>query len=475
MTGTGHAKLVIIGGGFAGAVTALKTITSAPGGLDIVIVEPSARLGRGIAYATGEGDHVVNGLAGSFALDPDRPEHFLDWLSAKVAAGLWAPPAGTPLAGSSPPRQLYGAYVEEVLTAALRDTRGRVRLEHRRDRAVDIADGAVILASGERLAAGAVVLATGLFRREPAIAACVAGHPGYVGDPFAPGSFDAVAGADRMLILGCGLTMLDAVISAERHGFRGRYTVISRSGLTVAPRREVPAWPGQAPAARTAAEVLRWIQHERRAVRAAGEDWQRLPALFRQHTRAIWAGLNGRERTRLLRRLVPFWNLAQHRAAPSSYVVFERAQKQGRLETLAGTVTRLDVRDGRLVAALRARGSGAVNELEADIVVSALGYAFDWTRIDDPLVRNLLARGLAVPHPVGLGIRGAPDSLRVIDARGRPCDWLFAIGHPFRGELWESSSIREILDQATRLGPCLARHLARHDAVPLASPPLIPA
>lgn len=472
MTGETHAKLVIIGGGFAGAVTALKTIASSKGALDIVLVEPAPRLGRGIAYATSEGDHVVNGLAGSFALDPARPDHFLDWLAGTVAAGLWTPPPGTPLAASSPPRRLYGTYVGEVLEAAVRNASARVRLEHRRDRAVDITGGHVILASGERLAAAAVVLATGLFRREPALAAGIAGHPGYIGDPFAPGAFDAVAGADRLLILGSGLSMLDALISAERHGFRGRYLVVSRSGLTVARRREVPAWPGEAPAARTAGEVLRWIQRERRAVRAASEDWQRLPPLFRQHTRAIWAGLNEVERARLLRRLVPFWNHAQHRAAPSSHDVFDRVRRDGRIETLAGTVTALESKGGRLVARLRARGNGALTELAADMVVSALGYAFDWTRIDDPLVRNLLARGLAVPHPTGLGIRGAPDSLGVIDVRGRPSHWLFAIGHPLRGELWESSSIHEILDQATRLGPALALHLARNDAAP---PTLIPA
>ncbi|GLK83902.1 FAD/NAD(P)-binding protein [Ancylobacter defluvii] len=266
-------SIAIVGGGFAGAVTALRLIASSTGRLDLTVVEPAARLGRGIAYATSEPDHVVNGLAGGFALHENQPErHFLDWLSAEAEAGRWAPPAGD-IAQASPPRALYGAYLERELAEAVRRAGGRVRFTHRRDRVVDVDGHTLTLASGAALAAGRVVLATGLHRREPALAVGLLGHPAYVSDIFAADAFAGVEAAADVLLLGSGLSMLDAVVSLEKRGFRGRYTVVSRRGLLVAPRREVAPWPGTPQAGelpRDARSVLRWIRCERRAVAAAG-------------------------------------------------------------------------------------------------------------------------------------------------------------------------------------------------------------
>ncbi|GAB4064555.1 FAD/NAD(P)-binding protein [Ancylobacter sonchi] len=455
--------IAIVGGGFAGAVTALRLVEASTAPLDLVIVEPAARLARGIAYATDEPDHTVNGLAAGFILRAGgSPQLFLDWLRAEAEAGRWNPPAGD-IAHTSPPRALYGAYAERELARAVRGTQGRVRLVHRRDRAVDLDGHALTLASGATLAARQVVLATGLHRRAPALAAGLADHPAYVGDIFALNAFESAGDAAHVLLLGSGLSMLDAVVSLEKCGFRGHYTVVSRRGLVVAPRREVAPWPGTPEAAelpREAGAVLSWIRRERRAVAAAGQDWQGLPPLFRQLAAPIWAGLDNRAREKLLRRLLPFWNLAMHRAAAPSYAFFARAQAAGRVRSLAGTLSRLDTAGSGLRATLRPKGGGVPLHIDADLVVSTLGFEFDWTRIDDPLVRSLLRRGLAVPHPVGVGVRADPTTQALIDIEGRISDTLFAVGHPLRGELFEASSLNEQIHQATRLAGILAARLA---------------
>ncbi|MCB4769799.1 FAD/NAD(P)-binding protein [Ancylobacter sp. Lp-2] len=459
--------IAIVGGGFAGAVTALRLVEASTAPLDLVVVEPAALLGHGIAYATAEPDHTVNGFAGGFVPSAGgSAQQFLDWLRTEAEAGRWSPPAGD-LAQSSPPRALYGAYLERQLAEAVRRTQGRVRLVHRRDRVVDLDGRVLTLASGETLAARQVVLATGLHRRAPTLAAGLADHPAYVGDIFTPDAFERAGDVDHVLLLGSGLSMLDAVVSLEKRGFRGRYTVVSRRGLIVAPRREAAPWPGSPQAAelpREAKAVLRWIRHERRAVAQAGQDWQSLPPLFRQLAAPIWAGLDIRARDKLLRRLLPFWNLAMHRAAAPSYSFFSRAQAAGRVRSLAGTLTRLDDAGSGLRATLRPKGGGTPLHIDADLVVSTLGFEFDWTRIDDPLVRNLLRRGLAVPHPTGVGVRADPATQALVDIEGRISDTLFAVGHPLRGELFEASSLNEQIHQAARLAAILAPSAAASPA-----------
>ena len=73
----------------------------------------------------------------------------------------------------------------------------------------------------------------------------------------------------------------------------------------------------------------------------------------------------------------------------------------------------------------------------------------------DPLLRQLLAAGLARPGPLRLGLdadaRGA-----VRDTRGRAAGDLFTLGPPLRGRWYETTSIPEIRGQAAALARLLA-------------------
>ncbi len=253
-------RIVIIGGGFAGAAAAIKIIAGSSGRLELAVVEPRERLGRGIAYATENRDHLVNGLAGGFGLHPEDPGHLVRWLEERADELGWAPPAGTPYAASSPPRAVFGAYVEHELDRAIAGAGERLRFVHLRDRAIDFDGEVVTLASGARLAADRVVLATGLFRKEPAFVTPRSRKARPMsGTSSTPMPSRIRNGAKHVLLLGSGLTMLDAVISLEARGFRGAYTAVSRRGLLVQARREAEPWPdmfADGPLPKTARDVL---------------------------------------------------------------------------------------------------------------------------------------------------------------------------------------------------------------------------
>jgi uncharacterized NAD(P)/FAD-binding protein YdhS len=454
-------RIVIIGGGFAGAAAAIKIIAGSSGRLELAMVEPRERLGRGIAYATENRDHLVNGLAGAFGLHPEDPGHLVRWLEERADELGWTPPAGTPYAASSPPRAVFGAYVEHELDRAIADAGERLRFVHLRDRAIDFDGDVVTLASGARLAGDQIVLATGLFRKEPAfVTRALAQSPAYVRDVFDTDALTPAAGAKHVLLLGSGLTMLDAVISLEARGFRGAYTAVSRRGLLVQARREAEPWPDRladGPPPKTARDVLRRVQRERRQLVLSGEDWQRLPPLFRQYATTIWRELDTGERAKLVRHLGPFWNLAQHRAAVPSFAVLDRVRGEGRFQNLAATVTALEPTGSGVRATLRPRGERQALRLDVDLVVNGFGFEFDWNRLKDPLVRNLVTKGYAVPHPLGSGVRADPGTLALVGRNGRVSTRLFAVGHALRAEMWEASSIREQLDHAIRLAKVLNR------------------
>jgi uncharacterized NAD(P)/FAD-binding protein YdhS len=448
-------SIVIIGGGFAGALTALKLLDRTEVPLSITMIEPREELGRGVAYSTTEAVHLVNGAANTFSLYPEDPEHLARWLAANGQAHGWQPPAD--IGASSPPRYLYGTYVRDELNGAIARARHGSTLRHLQSSAtglvsaphrirITVADGTVIDAEEAVLALG--VFQTQLSPQEASIAA----HPGFADTPWNSAALDRLAGMENILVIGSSLSMVDAIASMEARGFRGRYQVISRRGQFVEGRRTVEAardFLGDRPLPTTARSLLSAVKTERRAIAAAGEDWQGLPLALRPYVLPLWQNASDRERLRFARHLRPFWDVTAHRAAPESHRTVEKAIAEGRLSQRLARLLELSADGAMIMAALKTRTG--VETVSFDGVIDCRGHQLhDWRRISDPFVQSLIASGEVRPHRTGFGIDATPEG-DVISEDGFVHRNLSAIGHPLRGVAWESSSITEQRTQAIAL------------------------
>ena len=360
--------IAIIGGGFAGAVTALKLARAAPRPLAITIVESRPELGRGIAYSTRNPAHLMNGPAKNFTLYPDQPEHLAYWLRNQAERDGWRPPAGVAYADSFAPRHLYGDYVQAELENALAQAPHPIAFKHLAGRARDLdGDGAarwaVRLEDGRQLRADYVVLATGLFPRtlhetglelDPELVR----RGAVIDDLWSEPPPGAGAGPRRA-------RHRQQPVGAGRHDpcrqpwLSRRVPQRPRRGLLVAPRRDVQPWPSfldpQALPA-TLRDLLRAVQAARRDIASAGEDWQRLAGAVRPHLPALWTAASADERLRFIRHLRPYWELGLHRAAPESNAWLQDARRAGRFRHYAGRVLRLSsAAGGRVAVSWRAR------------------------------------------------------------------------------------------------------------------------
>src|SRR6185436_20457829 len=86
--------------GLCVAFQLLRQETRAP--LRILLYEPRAALGAGVAYATRDYPYPLNVAAGQMSVDSARPGDFLDYLKSQ---GIHAE------AGDYLPRQVYGDYL----------------------------------------------------------------------------------------------------------------------------------------------------------------------------------------------------------------------------------------------------------------------------------------------------------------------------------------------------------------------------
>lgn len=454
--------VAIIGAGFSGTLLALHLIRRCPDQVRIHLIERSPRFGRGLAYSTGNLNHVLNVPTSRMSAFHDQPDDFLDWLRAESG-----------IAGSVTPhcfvaRKVFGDYVRHHLKEEFRRAAGRRgRLVLTRGEVLDLRvsrSGVTLeIDRNRRIEADIAVLAVGNFPPEPPPIAdrCFYDGDRYRPDPWAGDALADLDPNDPVMLIGTGLTMIDTAISLLDRSHRGRIHALSRRGLL--PRRH-SAGPSPAgglihrPLPTTAAGLTRALREEIAVLTAQGGDWRAVIDGLRPATQDIWQAMPAEERARFIRHLRPWWDVHRHRMPPEVADRIEAAIGRGQLTTAATRIRKLEATDTGVEVTHQPRGRGPLQRLVVQRVVNCSGPACDYDRIADPLIRALLERGDIRPdrHRLGLDV-SASCALRNRD--GEIWQRLYAAGPVTRPVFWEVTSVPDIRRQCEALAGHLAARL----------------
>ncbi|MDR3519018.1 MAG: FAD/NAD(P)-binding protein [Azospirillaceae bacterium] len=456
-------RIAIIGAGFTGTLLAVHLIRQSRRPVEIMLIERSGSFGLGLAYSSGNANHLLNVRAANMSAYPDDPAHFVRWLWQNDADAGSVPPSGHAFVS----RGRYGRYVQEQLTSALAAVPAHVVCGRTTADIAAIAPAAagadypVVLstANGDTITANTAVLCIGNFPPSPpsAVSAAARDAPGFIGDPWHPAGLTAIPEDVAVLTIGTGLTMADVVISLDDQGHRGPITALSRRGLLPTLHAEVRPHPGFLDATAlpdTVLATLHLVRGEIRRAAAEGRDWRSVIDAMRPHLQRLWAGYPLTERRRFLRHLRPYWDVHRHRMAPAVAARLERWRGDGQLRVAAGWLRRLD-RDGDgFIATWQPRGGVPAVTARFGAVVNCSGPECDYGRIHHPLVRDLLDRGRARPDAMRLGL-DVHDDGTLIGIDGVPWSNVYALGPVTRGAAWEIVAVPELRTACATL----ARHL----------------
>ncbi len=440
--------VLIIGAGFSGLLTALRLLLE-PEGPRVVLVEKGPRFGRGAAYSTANPSHLLNVRAANMSALVEQPGHFIEWLAAEGVL---------PADRQFVTRDRYGQYLQSLLREATVETAsGRLVLEH--DAVMSLSrDGegwSARLAMGRTIKADAVVLAVGnlpphaLEETDDALLS----SDRYVADPW---SWTPPAGGldGEVLLIGAGLTAVDAALAINDAQPEARMVVLSRHGLTPQPHPETPlATPDlETPYGSPRALFSRLRGDE-------NTDWRALADALRPHVQTIWRSWSHFEREQFLRHLRPWWNVYRHRLAPVVATRLEALKLSGRFNVAAARIHRLTATADGVQAVWTHRGSRQEITRTFAQVVNCTGPRGDLSKSGLPLITGLLAAGLIRPDACRLGVDVDARS-RALNAAGEPMETLFAVGPITRGQFYEITSVPDIRLQAADCAGSILNMLA---------------
>jgi uncharacterized NAD(P)/FAD-binding protein YdhS len=450
--------IAIIGAGFSGTLLSLHLLRHCPAHTRLVLIERNSQFGRGLAYATANANHILNVPAARMSAFHHRPSDFLDWLKRQPPEACGDTPPGPQ---TFAPRRLFGAYVRALLNEEIKRS-GRHRLELIKGDVLALDRSALpmelTLDRGRTVQADIAVLAIGNFPPEP----MPVGNTGFYDTPFYradPWTAEALAELDAdagVLLLGSGLTTVDAVISLLDRGHRGPIHALSRRGLL--PRRHaavpVPA-PQHEPYPTSVNALTRFLRAEAERAAAQGSGWQPVIDELRPFTVDLWQAMPLQHRKRFLRHLRPWWDVHRHRMAARVADRIDAARASGQFRMLVGRVRDYAVRDGLVEVSYRPRRQDRLAAITVSRVVNCAGPGADYDRIQEPLIRDLLRDGVVRPDPLRLGLE-VTGNCALLNREGAISRRLFAVGPVTKGTFWEITAVPDIRRQTEKLAEYLA-------------------
>jgi len=440
--------VAVIGGGASGTLTTvylLRAAAAARTPLRIALIDRYGQHGLGRAYATEHPAHLLNSPVDRMSAVAGDPGHLARWAAANGIRhdGFLS-------------RAAFGRYLRELLADAERMATPTATVARITADVVGLSYRGLgrplrlHLAAQGRIDADAAVLATG--NSSPATPFPVPASPRYIRDPWIPGALDGVADGRPVVVLGTGLTMLDVAISLAGAHPRTVVHAVSRHALVP---REHRAQSGRAVAPPvlqvpdpSPVDLPGLIRYVRVAAAQAPDGWQAVVDALRPYLPGLWQQLSLPDKRLFLRHVARYWEVHRHRMPPATARRIDQLRSAGRLSVQPGRIVAADESPTGL--RVRIEHGGRVTEVAAGWLINATGPAADLTATTDPLLRGLLDSGLARPDPLRLGLevdaRGA-----LLSRSGTPSDRIVALGPPLRGQLYETTAIPEIRDQAAAL------------------------
>lgn len=440
MVGRGN-SIIIVGGGASGVVLATHLLKSPNPDLRVTLIEKRPHFGQGMAYSTLLSAHVLNVRASLMSADADDPENFARWV---LERGLAKPDQGPFYA----PRSLYARYLKELLDDLEERERETGRLRLIREESLSIAPTAsgveVTLANGTSVVGHLAVLATG-HDEQPGAFQGRAIRMGSEADT----ALDAQA---PVLVLGTGLSMVDAFLSLEQRGHQGEIVAVSRRGLLPSPHRKgnpIKLDVADIPLGTQLSYFVGWFRNLIRENQKAGGDWRDVVDGLRPFNQKIWQDWPSSAKRRFVEHTKAWWDIHRHRMAPEVYERVTEAVRSSRIRLVAGRVVDIEPNDG-FVVKIQQRGTQALETLEVARIYDCMGIARDISTTSNGVVRSLVERGLARPDPLRLGL-DVTARCELIAADGAVSSKLLAVGPLTRGTFFEIDAIPDIRVQCAKL------------------------
>lgn len=436
----------IIGAGFSGTALAATLHRRAKQPLNIILLDKSGEFGAGFAYCTPFSYHLLNVRAKDMSAFEDQPHHFVDWLKSNTTNLNKM----LPIEEQFVARLLYGKYLKSLLRSIQDDASSMVNVKTIAANVIDIIieknQAKLILDNGEPIYVDKAVLAIG--NGSPSqFPFPVSAATSSLNNPWNYTALNEIPQQDPVMIVGTGLSMIDAILTLYHQQHQGPIYTLSRHGLLPlrhSDRDEIFTMDLKQ-LSKPPRLMLQYLRHQARQYMQSGGDWRSIVNGLRQHLPTLWQQATIKEKKLFFRHLLPYWNIHRHRVHPPLSDMLNQLASIGQLKVIAGRLIRVEQHK----AYVSCRHTGDVSSMDVKWLINCMGPSLNMKASHEPLVSCLVNSNEASLDELNLGFRVTPQGALLREIGESP--FLYSLGPPTKGSIWECMAVPGIRKQISLL------------------------
>jgi uncharacterized NAD(P)/FAD-binding protein YdhS len=456
----------IIGGGFSGLMVAYQLVKNTSLPIRVCIFNKHEFMARGTAYSVDKDFYLLNVIAAKMSALPDDPDHFLNWVMQTQA---YKSLDRSMISQAFLPRKLYGEYLSDLWEKLQQSASDKGCLIEQKSTEICSVSKVDELFSftcrdGVVYPFDVCVLATGneLPKTPNSITQEMKNSGFYFGNPWSSQVLKDVDEFKQLLIIGNGLTMVDTVIGLQQSGFKGTIYSISPNGFNILPHRnnglvykklneEILGITGLRG---IATAVFKHI----RIVRKFGLSAEPVIDSLRPNVQHIWQHLHLAEKKVFLSRLRHLWGVARHRIPLHIHDRIQQLRIEKKLHIIAGKINAVNLNQERAIVDFYNKKTGIIESVQVDRIINCTGPNSDMVKTSSTLLKQLINQGLICQDELKLGLKVDINSYQVIKQDGKVNQCFYTLGNHLRGELWESTAVNELRQQAKEVAQQILAH-----------------
>lgn len=472
-------KIAIIGSGASGVTSLIQLVQKQLQiyrdiSLDILIFEKKEEWGKGMAFGTGQEDHLLNTKSHLMGIFPKEINHFVSWLKENKKRIHSEYPDVSVNEEGFVPRMLYGMYLQEQLETYIeKGTKEGISIETIQGKVVaaqiSINNQAILrLENGDEYPVDFAILATG--NPDPSAFIELNKYPNYVKLPWPSSRLLQTIEHKKssVAIIGSSLTAIDALLTLTENGHKGKIIFCSLEGLLprVQSKREVDferkyltvenaynkmrqekrgflvkhlfeLFKKEAEAAsdkkinwkkqnRIGKDPLKLLKEDIRLAKKQNNLFLNILYSIRYESYEFWKLLDDDQKLLFIRTLKTDSDINRHAMPLINANKIKKLLESGQLE-IVGDTDDVVYKKNKFVVMTKS------GKKDVDYVINASGPESDVKKIhDQPLIEDLLNKGYIAPHPAG-GILANLNTMNVISpTRKRPSPF-YVVGHLLSG------------------------------------------
>ncbi len=449
--------VAIIGAGFSGICLAGNLYQKAKSPLRIIIFGTPMTFGKGLAYSTLNPIHILNVRAKNMSAFSDNSDHFVEWLKLHVDKTELKTGSGE-LKEEFIPRYLYGGYLQDILNTMTSPSASGCSIElitANATRIVEFKDHLILEnQEGNEFRADTAVFAHGHI--PPKFPFHFDNSISVLENPWDYESYQVIPKDSSVLILGTGLTMIDAVLQLKSQGHSGKIIALSRHGLI--PKTQLEETAEYIIDEKTLSLNLKdLIKFTRKEINNNADNpiiQQAILKAIRLKVNPIWKSFSLREKRQFLRHCLPYWDTERHRIPPQISEYLNLLTEEKSLEIIKGRL--LEIKNGAVIFLKRKQTNPSTSRVQT--IINCTGPGKYQSIENNPIIESLLSQGLAVVHDLQLGLKVSPNGA-LINTANIASDRLYTLGPPSKGTLFECTAVKEISQQSTELANLLLKRV----------------